>query len=544
MARQNTRTTRTNVASAITSETTPSGRTHEGAPGYARSVQSELFLLAVTNFGSEATFYESAEKRDERYAALIRQAAVADPQWTAALLRWLRTTANMRTATIVGAAEFVSARLALSITRDWIDPHPGLNRQVIDDACQRADEPAELLAYWRATRGRRTPMPIKRGLADACRRLYTEFAYLKWDSPARGIRMADVVELCHPEPRDARQSALFSRMIDLRQGRSGEISDPDRLPMLARREAFGEFVANDPQILCRTDELRRAGHTWESALSLAGDRVPKAQLWEALIPTMGYMALIRNLRNFDQAGVSDEVAEKIAARLADPEEVARSRQLPLRFLSAYREAPSLRWSWPLEKALDHCLASVPTLAGQTLILVDTSSSMQAPLSARSKLMRWDAAALFGLALARRCEAADVVSFSSAQRYMGDPRGARTKQFGAPKGGESLLRAVTRWQADGYFLGGGTDTAAAVRQHYARHDRVVILTDEQASREDVGAMATLQNAVLHTLNLAGYRYGHAPSGGRNRHTYGGLTDAAFTQLGLVEAGQDGRWPWGD
>src|SRR3712207_7767035 len=52
----------------------------------------------------------------------------------------------------------------------------------------------------------------------------------------------------------------------------------------------------------------------------------------ALAPTMGYMALLRNLRNFDEAGMPDEVAAVVAARLGDPDEVARSRQLPYRFL--------------------------------------------------------------------------------------------------------------------------------------------------------------------------------------------------------------------
>ena len=41
--------------------------------------------------------------------------------------------------------------------------------------------------------------------------------------------------------------------------------------------------------------------------------------------------------------MSDAVAAQVGARLADPAEVARSRQLPLRFLAAHRHAPSLRW---------------------------------------------------------------------------------------------------------------------------------------------------------------------------------------------------------
>jgi hypothetical protein len=133
-----------------------------------------------------------------------------------------------------------------------------------------------------------------------------------------------------------------------------------------------------------------------------------------------------------------------------------------------------------------------------------------------------------------------VSFSSAQRYIGDPSGARTKEYPLQRG-ESLLKSVERWKAGGYFLGGGTDTAGAVRRHFAGHDRVVILTDEQAAYGDVG-QSLPASVPLYTWNLAGYRHGHAPSGRGNRHTFGGLTDQAFRMIPLLEAGRNADWPF--
>lgn len=267
----------------------------------------------------------------------------------------------------------------------------------------------------------------------------------------------------------------------------------------------------------------------------------KATLWQALIPSMGYMALLRNLRNFDEAGVADEVAEQVAARLADPGQVARSRQLPMRFLSAHRAAPSLRWGYPLEKALTASLDNIPELPGRTLILVDTSGSMNAAFSKDGTLMRWDAAALFGIALGQRCQSADVVSFSSNRRSWADPPGALTKAFPL-KAGESVLRAVERWGTGGWFLGGGTDTAPALSKEFRGHDRVVLITDEQAS--DRGDVDTAIPAAtpMYTWNLAGYERGHAPSGRSDRHTFAGLTDAAFRMIPLLEAGRDATWPW--
>jgi hypothetical protein len=238
--------------------------------------------------------------------------------------------------------------------------------------------------------------------------------------------------------------------------------------------------------------------------------------------------------------VSDQVAVQVAERLADPEQVAKSRQLPMRFLSAYRAAPSLRWSHPLDKALTASIVNVPALKGRTLVLVDTSSSMEAGFSNDGTLMRWDAAALFGVALAQRCEHAELVSFSSTARWWGEASNAHTKVFPL-QAGESLLRSLDRWKTGGYFLGGGTATAAAVRRHLSGHDRVVIITDEQASREDVGGVVPAKTPLI-TFNLAGYQYGHAPSGTGLRVTIGGLSDAGFRVLSLLEAGRDAAWPW--
>ncbi|WP_017536568.1 TROVE domain-containing protein [Nocardiopsis alba] len=514
--------TRPSGQSPITGERTPSGRTHEGAPGFARDTKGELFLLAVANMVGENTFYESAGERDDRFRNLVHQVAVTDPVWLTGMIGWLRNEANMRTASVVAALEGAKARVDAKAH--------GHSRQMVDAALRRADEPGEALAYWTSRYGRRLPKPVKRGIADAAARLYDERSMLKYDTATKGFRFSDVLNLVHASPAADKpwQGTLFSYAHERRHNR-GTSPDPDMLPTLARNTVFAERVETDPSLLLAPDELKAAGLTWESALSLAGGRVDKARLWEALIPSMGYMALVRNLRNFDQAGVSDEVAERVAARLSDPEQVARSRQLPMRFLSAYRAAPSLRWGHALEKALKASLGNVPELGGRTLVLVDRSGSMQAPLSARSDLNRADAAAIFGSALAMRCEDTDLVEFGTGSAPVALERG------------DSLLRVIERFQ-----WMGGTNTARAVREHFRKHDRVVIVTDEQAHHSRGGGPTEQVPASVpvYTWNLAGYRYGHGPSGAGGRYTFGGLGDAAFRMIPLLERGRDARWPWED
>lgn len=527
MAKFNKAATRAAVHSPIQSERVGSGTTFEGGTGFARDVKSELFLLAVTNMVGEQTFYESAEGRDSRFVELIHDVAVADADWTARFLAWLRTGAHMRSASLVGGLEAAKAMIVAGI--------PG-GRQIVASVLQRPDEPGEALAYWMSTHGRAIPKAIKRGIADAAARLYNERAVLKWDTTSKGYRFGDVLNLVHASAKDDWQADLYEHILDRRFGRDEAV--PPSLRTIAANRALRARASVDASVLLDADALREAGMTWEDALSLAGPGIDKARLWEALIPSLGYMAAIRNLRNMDEAGMSDAAAATLAARIADPDEVARSRQLPMRFLSAYRAAPSLRWGYALERALDASLANLPALTGRTLILVDTSGSMNSGFSRDGSLMRWDAATVFGLALARRCASADVVSFSNGWNgHVG------TMVFPG-KSGESLLRSVDRWKHDGFFIGGGTDTEGAVRKHYDGHDRVVILTDEQAAQHgqaDVTA-AVPRDRMVYTWNLAGYAKGHAPSGSGTRHTFGGLNDAAFAMIGLLEAGQNARWPF--
>jgi hypothetical protein len=535
MTRFNQRGTRPAVHSPVT---TTGGRTvtHEGATGHLRDAKSELFLLAVSNFVGADTFYEKGGQRDDRYTQLVRKLAIEDPEWTAGLLGWLRGEGNMRTAALVGAAEFTAERL--------LHEAPGYSRQVIASVLQRADEPGEMLGYWTSKYGRKLPKPVKRGIADAVQRLYNERSLLKYDTESKGYRFGDVLNLVHasPDPGKAWQGDLFAYSLDRRHKR-GTVPDPNTLPILARNLAFAEFVEQDPNILLNAEEVKSAGLTWETALSMAGSKVDKGKLWEALIPSMGVMALARNLRNFDEAGVSDTVAAQICARFADPEEVAKSRMFPFRWWAAYKHAPSLRWAHALEQALGHSLANVPRLKGSTLILVDRSPSMFPGYGFstpnQSDITLAEQAAVFGSALALRAEKPTLVEF-----------GGQSKGIAVPRGG-SVLKLIEKYgQID------GTDIPTAVKRHWYAHDRIVIVTDEQtrpgwlpSNMHRYGGMQETQiddlvpkTTPVYMWNMAGYKPGAMPSGTTGRHTFGGLTDHAFRLVPLLEAGRDAVWPW--
>lgn len=517
---------RTNVVGPI-STTTDRRPTFEGGDGWVRDPESELFLLAVTNMVGEDTFYEDAASRDERFSRLVHQVAQANPDWIAGsdpaagkvgFAEYLRSTMNMRSAAVVMACEYAAAR--------------GPNaRGVLARALQRADEPAEAVGYWLTTYGRSMPMAFKRGVADAAARLYTERSALRYDGQSRGIRMADVIDLVHPRPRIPEQSSLFKYLLDKRHNRTDV--EYAGLPALKadamllavpedRRREFLRSGAGAPVLV-------QAGWSWERLSGwLPGGM--DAEAWEWAIPQMGYMALIRNLRNFDEAGVSAAVKADIARRISDAEQVERSRQFPFRFWSAFKFAPSLEWAAALEAALDHAVRNIPALPGRTLVLIDTSGSMDSPVSDKSKVQRYEVAALFGAALAKRCGAAstDVAIFGSHSRL--HPVGAS----------QSVLRYIESVGAAIGSVGHGTMTWAAVDRHYVGHDRVVIFTDEQ-SHDSYGA-SRAHIPTIHTFNLAGYRTAMTPNGEHGRYAFGGFTDATFTLMKVLEDGKSAGWPF--
>lgn len=522
MAKFNNRAAATRGTGPISGAARATAQTHEGGPGYLRDTRSEFFVLAVSSMVGEDTFYEGSAERDERFRALVAELAVSDIEWLSALLAWLRQKANLRSASLVGALEATRARLDAGAA--------GHSRQLVNAVLQRADEPGEALAYWMGRYGRSIPKPVKRGIADAAIRLYNERSLLKYDTQGHAYRFGDVVDLTHPATHDERQGSLFQHVLDRRHARDQAI--PTELVTLRAREELQQLPVAERRAFLETEDapqrLQAAGMTWES---LAGwlQGPLDATAWERIIPSMGFMARLRNLRNFDEAGVSDAVAAGVAAGLADPAAVARSRQLPMRFLAAYQAASSLRWAESLERALQASLSNVPALSGRTLILVDRSGSMFGRLSRRATLTSADAAAIFGAGLALRAEEADLVQFGT------DHQQVRVRR------GDALLRVLDR-----FTNMGGTNTAKAVRKNYRRHDRVVIVTDEQ-TMPGRGADPTVEvpaEVPVYTWNLVGYRAGHGPSGHNNRYAFAGLTDAAFSMIPLIERGVRASWPWED
>jgi hypothetical protein len=538
--------------------------THEGGAAWTRTPQSDLFLLAVTNMVGEDTFYEKAGDRDVRFRNLVRQCAVQHPDWTARFIKWLRSEGLMRSASVVAAAEYVHARRdEMGTGRTGTQyPLPTISaRSVVRDALQRPDEPGELLAYWTSRYGMALPKPLKRGIADAMIRMGNERNFIKYGDVAHpGFSWRRVLDLTHSGDRDDSaqtikapwQHDLFDYVVS--KPHEPELDVPESLRILrANRDLMALPVAERRAVLLAdggAQRLNDAGITWEILAGWLQGPMDRAA-WEAIIPSMGYMALIRNLRNFDEAKVSDKVAAQVAAKIADPAEVARSRQFPYRFLSAYKAAPSLRWGHALEQALAAATANIPLLDGRTLVLVDTSSSMQSPVSGKSQIRHVDIGALIGVALAYRT-------------------GGKVSLYGYADGvfqhdialGGSMLREIDRFTKRIGEVGHGTQTIGAIEATFKGHDRVIVVTDGQAfayggyysggygvrrsglvaPRATSVSDAVPASVPLFGIDTTGYSKASIDTKQPNRFEVGGFSDAVFKMFAWAAAGRGDRWPW--
>jgi hypothetical protein len=522
--------------------------TREGGVGHVKGDKTALFTLAVTNMVREPTYYESAGKRDSRMVDLVRKVAVADPEWIQAFVPYLRNVANMRSASIVIAAE--AAKALLDARPKGVQVTPISIPDLIDSAIVRGDEPAEMLGYWMSVYGRRVPMGVKRGVARAAERIFNERNAIKYDTNSQNMRYGDVIELTHPTPKAPWQSTLFNHLITRRQGRE-DISF-EGLPVLAaanRLESIPESKRREAIKAYGPEVLNDAGFTWERLSSWIPGGMDAAA-WEAIIPSMGYMALLRNLRNFEQAKVSKSVLKTVRDTLEDPEAVAKSRQFPYRFYSAWKNSGSTYFASALETALELSTANIPEFSGRTGVLIDTSGSMGAPVSGRSDIAMWEIGALFAASVAAR--SGDCVLGIYGDFWNTVPVDV------------SVLRTVDRVSKLNGSVGHGTQTWPSALGMIAEHgpfDRLLVFTDMQdhpptgairgaSGRSSWGRASGktgLDGFLPEGLSVFAWDLSGQPTSNLNTNTPGryllsGFSDNAFKLVGLLEDSVGASWPW--
>jgi hypothetical protein len=377
--------------------------------------------------------------------------------------------------------------------------------------------------------GRNIPPAIKRGVADATLRLYTQRNALKYDGTTKAVRMGDVIELTHPRPRDSAQSALFKFLIDKRHNRHNYDN-----PLLNIINSSHELLSMSNEDRAKAldenpDLIKNTGTTFEKLSSVS--KGMDAQAWESAIPNMGVMALIRNLRNFDQAGISSSTVNYVIDKITNPDEVVKARLFPYQVWSAYKNVPSDNWAKVLGETFDLTTKNVPQNLDSSLILVDVSGSMTQSVSNKSEMSRIEVAAVMAAATRSGTKNTDIVAFGQNNAKLTIPIGTSAL---------SVVKEIFRIASSGR-LGHATYGHTAIAHNYDNHKRVILFTDDQ--QHDSGRYDLSFIPTIYTFNLAGYKIQSLATGEKGRYVLGGFSDATFKIMDVLESGHNSSsWPF--
>lgn len=480
---------------------------YEGEKAFALSKEMELYTAVVTTALSDH-FYESDNLRLERIRALIEK---CDAAFVAKLAVYAREVLHLRSVALVLVVEL--ARL-----------HQGDNlvSRLANRVVQRADEITELLALYGLANQRtgakqlhKLSKQLQKGLAAAFNK-FDEYQFAKYNRAAR-VTLRDALFLVHPKAKDESQQVLFNK--------------------IAR------------------DELATP-YTWEVELSALGQlryvneavkRAAFSEKWEELIfsDRLGYMATLRNLRNILEAEVSQDAINKVCAYLSDARAVAGSRQLPFRFLSAYRELKNVQSGQvsevleALEIAVVHSAANIAGYDEATRIVIaaDVSGSMQMTISPKSKVQYFDIGLMLAMLLQHRCGNVITGMFGDKWKVINMPRNqvlAKVDEFHRREG-------EVGYSTNGYLVVKDLLVSGKVV------DKVMIFTDCQLWNSNNGAehIADLWKqykqvaplAKLYLFDLAGY--GTVPLDVQQDAVYlvAGWSDKIFDVLNAIEEGGD-------
>ena len=442
---------------------------------------------------------------------------------------------------------------------------------------RRADEVRQVFAAFRHLfqgEGRRhkgtLPHGLRKGLAAALAKA-TPYELLKYDGADRPS-FADVLKMVGGSRKLKKfgsesgwplPKAMFEYLVN------GTVAE-DAPDILKRRQAF--FRTADPSTVT-AEAIEAAGLTWENVVSHLG---ASKEVWEAVIPVMGEMALTRNLRNFEKAGIGPGAWALVRERLLRDGD---SVQLPFRFFSAAREVESEEARQVLALALDKSCDRLPDLPGMTVALADNSgSAVGCAVSGKGSLRVADAGNTLGAVLARRLGSRALVGvFGDVGLWVPFDPGqsclaikakidavaqAEDRRKNGPLGIPDFVRGKGWGGMQG--VGGGTETGLwfllkDLIDRNVHADRIVLLSDLCCyTQGDVNcgydlkkylgsSKATIQSLLdlyrqrvnpavrVYSVNLAGYGQSQVRPDGAGVHLLSGWSEKLVGLIRDLESG---------
>jgi 60 kDa SS-A/Ro ribonucleoprotein len=373
--------------------------THEGAPARRIDSLAQLERSVMSCLLWENEFYESGQTIGQRIAGLVKEVPASE---VARVAIQAKQDMRLRHVPLLLAREMLR-------TKDGRAAFSGVAEKIF----LRPDDITEFLAlYWKDNKSEPLAKQAKRYVGGAFRR-FDEYQLAKYNGGQKAVKLRDAIRITRPKPRDEAQAELWRKLV------KGELATPD---------------------------------TWEVELSKGGD---KKAAWTRLLAEMklGGLAMLRNIRNMREADIPAELIRAGIVR------IQAGKLLPINFISSARHNP--QFESELEAKFFECFAGKTKIAGNTIILVDVSGSMDGKLSGRSELTRMDVACSLAMIGREMFEHLRVFTFSNSLIKVPNRKGF------------SLRDAITGSQSHG-----GTELGKAIRSLPAC-DRLIVITDEQS-----------------------------------------------------------------
>lgn len=458
---------------------TPNAVNAAGGAAFAVAHPSQRLLHIVGNpgFNEPREYYTVPESPDlarkyigsltgltgqakEVVSAAIDVARSDSPRDLLAIAAWLRKEGHCRQTPLVLLAVAASEPK----TREYVRKYAPL-------VIQRADELAGAYAAYRYLFGKPIPAALLKGIKDAFGN-FKEYHLLKYMGDSKSPSMRDVLlqmpdrKPGKPVSRGVAEYILNGSLVD-RHGKDHS----DTAPLFAAYARFLKIATDSkeftPEIAKAADEAKV---DWEVLVSLFGNN---KTTWSNVLPRMGYMAALRNIRNMLQAGVEPE---KLATVISNRQGVLHSKQFPFRFLAAYREvmaAPGVNEAGrrklldAIAIALDISVENVGKVLGTTITIVDCSGSMNSPISDKSTMSIKDAASALAGIFHKACETSYVIAFGSDAKLI---------EARANDSAYSVIEKLAIAQVGGATIAHKALDLANEKQLKA--DRIVLLSDMQ------------------------------------------------------------------
>ena len=380
-------------------------RNEAGGPAYALEPKHALAQFAATGCFN-GTFYAGAETQLATLKTLIDQ--VNDNVYLAKLAVYARERAYMKD---------MSAALAATLAaRDTVLFHQVFDR-VIDNG-------RVLRTLFQMIRSGQFG---KKSLSSSLQRAFQR--WLNSASPEKLLSapighdpsLRDILRMARPTPADNSRRALFGWLTDKEQSKWVPATESDLPEQVRLLVEFRHAETPEQQVALLQGDVGR--QALRARWDLLADTARGPQVWSAIAKSMGPQALRMNLNTLQRHGVfqDTELVQYVADRLADENEIRRSRQFPYQYFAAYLnvsdEIPNTIKA-SLHKAAEIACGNVPELPGPVVIGLDVSGSMQSAVTgnrgrgATSKMRCVDVAALVAAAILRRNPDSVVIPFDT------------------------------------------------------------------------------------------------------------------------------------